>query len=64
MGRTGEGWIQADPGPRPMQAVVLPGEQRETRLNGQPADVHYDFRQSARFMDDARALTGYVVEVF
>ena len=38
--KTGEGWIQADRGGRPMQAVFLPGEEREAYLNGEPADDH------------------------
>ena len=36
--KTGEGWIQADRGGRPMQAVFLVGEEREAYLNGEPAD--------------------------
>jgi hypothetical protein len=36
--KTEEGWIQADRGGRPLQAVFLPGEQREAYLNGQPAE--------------------------
>ena len=36
--KTAEGWVQADRGGRPMQAVFLPGEQREAYLSGQPAD--------------------------
>jgi hypothetical protein len=36
--RTGEGWIQADRGGRPLQAVFLAGDSREAYLNGQPAD--------------------------
>ena len=35
--KAGEGWIQADRGGRPMQAVFLPGEQREAYLGGEPA---------------------------
>jgi hypothetical protein len=35
--KTGEGWVQADRGGRPMQAVFLPGEKREAYLSGQPA---------------------------
>lgn len=35
--KTGEGWVQADRGGRPMQAVFLPGEQREAYLSGEPA---------------------------
>jgi Domain of unknown function (DUF4331) len=36
--KTGEGWIQADRGGRPMQAVFLPGEEREAYLSGEPAN--------------------------
>lgn len=36
--KTSEGWIQADRGGRPMQAVFLPGEERMAYLSGQPAD--------------------------
>jgi len=36
--RTGEGWVQADRGGRPLQAVFLPGEKREAYLSGEPAD--------------------------
>jgi hypothetical protein len=36
--RTGEGWVQADRGGRPLQAVFLPGEKREAYLSGAPAD--------------------------
>jgi hypothetical protein len=36
--RTGNEWVQADRGGRPLQAVFLPGEQREAYLLGQPAD--------------------------
>ena len=36
--KTGEGWIQADRGGRPLQAVFFPGEEREAYLSGQPAD--------------------------
>ena len=36
--KTREGWIQADRGGRPMQAVFLPGEHREAYLRGEPAD--------------------------
>jgi len=36
--KTGEGWIQADRGGRPLQAVFLPGEEREAYLNGEPAN--------------------------
>ena len=36
--KTEEGWVQADRGGRPLQAVFLPGEEREAYLNGQPAE--------------------------
>jgi hypothetical protein len=36
--KTNEGWIQADRGGRPLQAVFLPGEEREAYLNGEPVD--------------------------
>ena len=35
---TTQGWLQADRGGRPLQAVFLPGEQRVAYLNGQPAE--------------------------
>ena len=36
--RSGTEWIQADRGGRPLQAVFLPGEQREAYLQAEPAD--------------------------
>jgi hypothetical protein len=36
--KTGEGWIQADRGGRPLQAAFLAGDSREAYLSGQPAD--------------------------
>jgi hypothetical protein len=36
--KTAEGWIQADRGGRPLQAVFLVGEQREAYLSGEPTD--------------------------
>ena len=36
--KTGEGWVQADRGGRPLQVVFLVGEEREAYLSGQPAD--------------------------
>jgi len=36
--KTAEGWIQADRGGRPLQAVFLPGQQKEAYLGGEPAD--------------------------
>jgi hypothetical protein len=36
--KTEDGWIQADRGARPEQAVFLPGDARELYLKGEPAD--------------------------
>jgi hypothetical protein len=36
--KTSDGWIQADRGGRPLQAVFLPGEEREAYLSGEPAN--------------------------
>jgi hypothetical protein len=36
--KTSDGWIQADRGGRPMQAVFLVGEQRDAYLSGEPAN--------------------------
>ena len=38
--KTGEGWVQADRGARPLQAVFLVGEERERYLSGEPANDH------------------------
>jgi len=38
VGKTEEGWVQADRGGKPMQAVFLAGEAREAYLSGEPAD--------------------------
>ena len=38
MDNTADGWIQADRGGRPLQAVFLPGEKREEYLSGEPAN--------------------------
>jgi hypothetical protein len=35
---TDRGWIQADRGGRPLQAVFLPGDHREAYLSGRPVD--------------------------
>src|SRR3984893_5619971 len=37
--KTGESWIQADRGARPLQAVFLVGEEREAYLSGEAANV-------------------------
>src|SRR5262249_8806728 len=36
--KTSEGWVQADRGGRPMQAVCLVGEKRAAYLSGEPAN--------------------------
>ena len=36
--KTDDGWIQADRGGRPLQAVFLPGEKKEDYLRGEPAN--------------------------
>jgi hypothetical protein len=36
--KIGEGWVQADRGGKPMQAVFLAGEEREAYLSGEPVD--------------------------
>jgi hypothetical protein len=36
--KTEDGWIQADRGGRPLQAVFLVGEEREAYLSGEPVD--------------------------
>ena len=36
--KTADAWVQADRGGRPMQAVFLPGEQREAYLSGEPTN--------------------------
>ena len=36
--KTADGWIQADRGGRPLQAVFLPGEKKEEYLRGEPAN--------------------------
>src|SRR5262249_16962719 len=36
--KTAQGWVQADRGGKPMQAVFLVGEEREAYLSGEPED--------------------------
>ena len=57
--KTGEGWIQADRGGRPMQAVFLPGEEREAYLSGEPAD---DDRFIGVFAHELEHSAGYTPE--
>ena len=57
--KTGEGWIQADRGARPEQAVFLPGEARESYLKGEPAD---DDRFVGVFAHELEHSGGYTPE--
>jgi hypothetical protein len=57
--KTGEGWVQADRGGRPMQAVFLLGEEREAYLNGEPAD---DDRFIGVFAHELEHSGGYTPE--
>jgi hypothetical protein len=56
---TGEGWIQADRGGRPLQAVFLAGEEKEAYLNGEPAD---DDRFIGVFAHELEHSGGYTPE--
>ena len=57
--KTGAGWVQADRGGRPLQAVFLPGEAREAYLNGEPAD---DERFIGVFAHELEHAGGYTPE--
>jgi Domain of unknown function (DUF4331) len=57
--KTGEGWIQAERGGRPLQAVFLPGEKREEYLSGEPAD---DDRFIGVFAHELEHSGGYTAE--
>jgi len=57
--RTGEGWVQADRGGRPMQAVFLPGEEREAYLSGEPSN---DDRFTGVFAHELQHTGGYTPE--
>src|SRR5467141_1761846 len=57
--KTREGWIQADRGGRPMQAVFLVGEQREAYLSGEPAN---DDRFIGVFAHELEHAGGYTPE--
>jgi hypothetical protein len=57
--KTEEGWVQADRGGRPMQAVFLVGEEREGYLNGEPAD---DDRFIGVFAHELEHSGGYTPE--
>ena len=57
--RTHEGWIQADRGGRPLQAVFLVGEEREAYLSGEPAN---DERFISVFAHELEHTGGYSKE--
>jgi len=57
--KTKEGWMQADRGGRPMQAVFLVGEQREAYLSGEPAN---DDRFIGVFAHELEHTGGYTPE--
>jgi uncharacterized protein DUF4331 len=58
--KTGEGWLQADRGGRPLQAVFLVGEEREAYLSGEPAK---DDRFIGTFAHELEHSGGYAPEV-
>jgi hypothetical protein len=57
--QTGDGWVQADRGARPLQAVFLPGERKEEYLLGEPAD---DDRFIGVFAHELEHSGGYTPE--
>ena len=57
--KTAEGWVQADRGGRPLQAVFLVGEEREAYLSGEPAD---DDRFLGVFAHELEHTGGYTAE--
>src|SRR5215469_1836484 len=57
--KAGEGWVQADRGGRPMQAVFLAGGEREAYLSGEPAD---DDRFIDVFAHELEHTGGYTAE--
>jgi hypothetical protein len=57
--KTRDGWIQADRGGRPMQAVFLVGEEREAYLSGEPAN---DDRFIGVFAHELEHSGGYTAE--
>src|SRR5215813_552868 len=54
--KTADGWVQADRGGRPMQAVFLPGDERLAYLSGEPAD---DERFIGAFAHELEHTGGY-----
>jgi len=57
--KTAEGWIQADRGGRPLQAVFLPGEKKDDYLLGEPAT---DDRFIGVFAHELEHSGGYSLE--
>ncbi len=57
--KTAEGWVQADRGGRPLQAVFLPGEKKDDYLLGHPAD---DDRFIGVFAHELEHSGGYSLE--
>jgi hypothetical protein len=57
--KTGDGWIQADRGGRPLQAVFLPGAKKEEYLTGEPAN---DDRFIDVFAHELEHSGGYTAE--
>jgi hypothetical protein len=57
--KTGDSWIQAERGGRPMQSVFLPGEKREEYLSGEPVD---DDRFIGVFAHELEHSGGYTTE--
>src|SRR5437016_8667949 len=58
--KTAEGWVQADRGGRPLQAVFLPGEKKDDYLLGQPAN---DDRFIGAFAHELEHSGGYAPQV-
>ena len=57
--KTGEDWVQADRGGKPLQAVFLVGEQREAYLSGEPTN---DDRFVGVFAHELEHSGGYTAE--
>jgi len=57
--KTADGWVQADRGGRPLQAVFLVGEEREAYLGGEPAN---DDRFIGVFAHELEHTGGYTPE--
>src|SRR5262249_47925640 len=55
--KTEDGWIQADRGGRPMQAVFLAGDERAAYLSGEPADDDRFIRVFAHAFEHSRGHT-------